>query len=266
MKWHIGGRTKYDQTKFASAHVHTDEEISVEQFKRDLERERKHLRRSLSDNKGNLGIKDLQMIIERLNYLGKQIEELKQANALRSCQTNDKNQTGKCFRSDNGRDTKDNPYVKLVEVKRGSLRQKYNITNNTGNIVIRKCDKCNVSRLYRKVLKTNKTGLYHTNVKADLKMTRENKTLLSHDRKRIRDTTSVFNSTQSNNKIIRDINKHFSLDVTHDLKDGRKSRYKLTTSGRKSKSDTANITARSKRVLNFSSPPHYDIFHPSVVW
>ncbi|CAH1642609.1 unnamed protein product [Spodoptera littoralis] len=254
-KRHIGEKTKHNQT-FASGHVHSDEERSersVDQTQKDLEKERKHLRRSLSNNRGNLGVQDLRIILERLNYLEKQIEELKQPNVLRGCPTNDKNQTVKCLsRSSNGRDENGDAF---------------------GDIVIRKCDRCNVSRLYRKVLKTNKTQLYHTNeklshkLKADQTKQRSTQTLLLKDRQRARETTSTVNLSQvTHNKMHRDFTETIPLGASYTSTDGgRRSKNRIRNSDKKSKRHTTN-RGRSTKVLEFSSPPHYDIFHPSVVW
>ncbi|KAF9405548.1 hypothetical protein HW555_013770 [Spodoptera exigua] len=200
---------------------------------------RRNSRRSLRENTDYLGTLN-HKIIKRLNYLEKELHELKQANSLKDCPTNDKNRTVQCLtRGSSGRDEKPD------EARKRSLMKGFNISDNMSDLVSEKCDKCNATRIYRKVLKTNMTEVKKT-----------------------------MSSDQTSNVRLKSDNI-FLLDDSYVSKDDRKYEHKTKTSTAEMSnelSDTNFISHRAKdwaritRGLEFSSPPHNDIFHPSKVW
>ncbi|KAF9404503.1 hypothetical protein HW555_014312, partial [Spodoptera exigua] len=113
------------------------------------------------------------------------------------------------------------------EARKRSLKKGFNISDNVSDLVSKKCDKCNATRIYRKVLKTNMT---------EVKKTMSSDQTSNDDRK-------------YENKI-----KTSTAEISNELSDTNFISHR------------ANDWARITRGLEFSSPPHYDIFHPSKVW
>ncbi|CAH1642603.1 unnamed protein product [Spodoptera littoralis] len=222
----------------------------------------KHSRRSLSDSKNELEILGLK-IIDRLNYLENQVDEIKQNNALKDCPTDDKNQTVNCFsRSSSGRDINSDGFVKLVEVQKGCLRQKYNITDDTSEIVIRKCDKCNVSRIYRKILKTNvretneATSSNHTNTfmtTSNLKLYQEelNPHHHHHNIPRMNTRTRIYHTTAKSSDEVKLDQTIVRLNKTKLSLDKRQRSVDLTTIATEATS-TVKTLATNEIIRNFS--------------
>ncbi|CAH1642611.1 unnamed protein product [Spodoptera littoralis] len=223
----------------------------------------KHSRRSSSDSKNELEILGLK-IIDRLNYLENQVDEIKQNNALKDCPTDDKNQTVNCFsRSSSGRDINGDGFVKLVEVQKGSLRQKYNITDDTSEIVIRKCDKCNVSRIYRKILKTNvrETNEAASSNHTDTFMTTSNLKLYQeelnphhhhHNRPRMNTRTRIYHTTAKSSDEVKFDQTIVRLNKTKLSLDNRQRSVDLTTIATEATS-TVNLTLATNEIIrNFS--------------
>ncbi|KAF9405545.1 hypothetical protein HW555_013767, partial [Spodoptera exigua] len=237
---------------------------------------RRNSRRSLRENTDYLGTLN-HKIIKRLNYLEKEIHELKQANSLK-----DYSLCSVIWDNSGGRDEKPD------EARKRSLMKGFNISDNVSDLVSKKCDKCNATRIFRKVLQTNMTEVKKTmssdqTSHADQRIFRSNDTLSLNEKQvtftpLATETTSTANlslATQSTNKMIRYFNSTFLLDDSYVSKDDRKYEHKTKTSTAEMSnelSDTnfishrANDWARITRGLEFSSPPHYDIFHPSKVW
>ncbi|KAF9408323.1 hypothetical protein HW555_011960 [Spodoptera exigua] len=153
---------------------------------------RRNSRRSLSKNTDYLGTLN-HKIIKRLNYLEKEIHELKQVNSLKGCPTNDKNQTVQCLtRGSSGRNEKPD------EARKRSLMKGFNISDNVIDFV--------------------------------------NDSYVSKDDRKYENKIKTSTAEMSNE--LSDTNF-----ISHRAKDW----------------------ARITRGLEFSSPPHYDIFHPSKI-
>lgn len=183
---------------------------------------------------------------------------------MKDCLTNDKNQTMNYFsRSSSGRDKNGDEFVKLVEVQKGSLRQKYNITDDTSDIVIRKCDKCDVSRIYKNILKTNvretneATSSNHTNTfmtTSNLKLYQEelNPHHHHHNRPRMNTRTRIYHTTAKSSDEVKLDQIIVRLNKTKLSLNERLRSVDLTTIATEATS-TVNLTLATNEIIrNFS--------------